>query len=206
MSSQKAALRSRCSLARLMASGGLALAIALLAACGSSLVGSGAQPTVTAIRATATATPPPPPTSVTVVRLSGFVEQNRVAPFQMTSLDIPKVQQLYQTARTLPRAIPRFSCPADSATGYEVSFMYGTTIVLQVLMIGNCHMLEVSGLPGCRDWPPSFTTQVADTLGVPVTTLYPSTPNGLLNTAGPNGPFAQPFPTEPVLISERCSY
>ncbi|HEX5441338.1 MAG TPA: hypothetical protein VFW76_10665, partial [Ktedonobacterales bacterium] len=116
------------------------------------------------------------------------------------------VLRLYDTARLLPRKYGGPSCPEDRAVGYELSFMHGTTVVLQVLMIGNCHMLEVSGLPGCRDWPPTFTAQVADTLGVPVTTLYPPPPGGLFNSAGTNGPFAQAFPTEPVLVSEKCSY
>ena len=162
------------------------------------------HPTVT--RATATATVLPLPTSIIVVRLSGFVQQNRVAPFHITSEDAAKVTQLYNIARALPRTYAGPGCPEDRAIGYEVTLMHGATVILQVLMICHCHMLEVSGLPGCRDWPPSFTTQVADTLGVLVTTLYPATPDGLLNTAGPNGPFAQAVPTEPVLVSEKCSY
>lgn len=206
MSRQQATKRSRHPPLRLTAYSALASVIVLLAACALPSTGNTALPTATVVRVPATATPPPPPTSVIVVRLSGFVAQTRVAPFQMTSHDVPKVQQLYQTARALPANHSAFGCTQSQAIGYELSFMHGATLVAQVLMINGCRLLEVSGLPGCRDWPPSFTTQVAATLGVPVTTLYPATPDGLLNTAGPNGPFAQAVPTEPVLVSEKCSY
>ncbi|HEU4783725.1 MAG TPA: hypothetical protein VFS83_10325 [Ktedonobacterales bacterium] len=195
--------RSRRTLLRVALSSAIALAMLLLAACGSS---ARTQPAATVVHATATATPLPAPTSLIVVRLSGFVEQNRVAPFQMTAQDTAKVLHLYQAARALPPAAPRISCALSRAIGYELSFMHENTVVLQVLLIFGCPTAEVSGLPGCRAWPPDFTAQIAATLGVPVTTLQPPPPNGLVNTAGPNGPFAQPLPTEPVLVSEKCSY
>lgn len=195
--------RSRSVLLQVALSSAFALALFLLAACSSS---ARTQPTATIVHATATATPLPAPTSLIVVRLSGFVEQNRVAPFQMTAQDTAKVLQLYQAARTLPPVPPRISCALSRAIGYELSFMHDNTVVLQVLLIFGCPTAEVSGLPGCRAWPPDFTAQIASTLGVPMTTLQPPPPNDLVNTASPSGPFAQAAPTEPILISAKCSY
>lgn len=201
MSKYQATMRFRLALLRLVIWSALAIATILLAACDSSSTDRGIQPAATVVPATAT--PLPPPTSLIVLRFSGYPEQNRVAPFQMTSQDASKVQQLYQTARALPPSQFNPGCPQDVDIGYELSFMHGSTIVLQVMLRGGCPVAELSGVHGCRMWTPDFTAQIAATLGIPVTTLEP--PNGLVNTAGPTGPFAQGLPTPPILVAGLCA-
>ena len=171
----------------------LMLAIISLAACGVTSNGAHAGPATTT--AHATATPLPVPTLLTVLRYSP--EDNRVALFQQTSQDVAKVQQLYRALDTLPYKAPGIGCPLYAeGFGYELSFMQGNTLVLQV-MLQTCYGVSISNSPGCRQWTPALTEQIAATLGVPVSTLGPT--DKLLNTAGPNGPFAQPAPTPPIL-------
>ena len=186
-------------LSRMVALSALMLAIVLLTACGAASTTSGA-PTAPPIRATAT---PLPPTSVTVLRFGGQVEVTHVAPFQRTSQDASNVLRLYQATYALPPPATQGAwCPIDLFIGYELSFKRGATVVLDVLLTGGCHIAKLINLPGCRAWPHDFTAQIAATLGVPVTTLEP--PYGLLNTAGPNGPFAQPGPSTSVRLPLRC--
>ena len=201
MSKHPVAVRSRYML-RLAICSTLALAVILLTACSVSPTHSVTAPTATGARATVTATPLPLPTSVIVLRFSGYPEQNRVAPFKMTSQDVAKVMRLYQAARALPLNQFNPGCPQDVDIGYELSFMYGNAIVLQVMLRGGCPVAELSGVHGCREWTPDFTAQIAATLGIPVTTLEP--PNGLVNTADSTGPFAQGLPTPPILVAGVC--
>jgi hypothetical protein len=173
----------------------LVLALVLLAACGASPNGTKAEPTATIVRANATATSLPLPTSLTVLRYSP--QDNRVGPFQQTSQDAAKVQELYRALDTLPYKVPAIGCPLYAeGFGYELSFMQGNTLVLQV-MLQTCYGVSISNSPDCRQWAPALTEQIAATLGVPVSALGPT--DKLLNTAGPNGPFAQPAPTPPIL-------
>lgn len=180
-----------------------ALAIILLAACGPSQGSGSAPPAATVARATATVPPLPAPTSVIVLRLGGFGEYTHVAPFQMTAQDTARVSQLYHAVSVLPLST-RVSCPRDQGVGYELSFLNGNTLVLQVVMDDACQLVKISSTsgPACRQWTPAFTAEIATTLGVSATTLEP--PNGLLNTAKPNGPLAQPVPTPPVLTPKSC--
>lgn len=181
-------------LPRLTLASALALAIVLLASCGVSPAASQTPPTSTVIQATAT---PLPPTSVTVLRYSP--QDNRVPPFQQSTQDAAKVQQLYQMLDTLPDKAPSISCPLYAyGMGYELSFMSDNTLVLQV-MLQTCYGVSISNMKGCRQWTPALTAQVAATLGVPASTL--ETQN-VINTAAPGGPFAQPAPTPPIL--PRC--
>jgi hypothetical protein len=185
--------RSRSALLRVALPSAFALAMLLLAACGSS---ARTQPTATVVHATATATPLPP-TSLTVLRYSP--QDNRVPPFQQSTQDAAKVQQLYHMLDTLPDKAPSISCPLYAyGMGYELSFMDGNTLVLQV-MLQTCYGVSISNAKGCRQWTPALTAQIAATLGVPASTL--ETQN-VINTTGPGGPFAQPAPTPPIL--PRC--
>ncbi|HEY7343379.1 MAG TPA: hypothetical protein VH591_21085 [Ktedonobacterales bacterium] len=168
------------------------MATTLLSACGVSSVGT---PIATKVRDTATATPLPLPTSLIVLRYSP--EDNRVAPFQQTSQDATKIQQLYHALNALPFKVSGISCPQYAqGLGYELSFMDGNTLVLQV-MLQTCYGVSISTSSDCRQWTPDLTAQIAETLGVPASMLGPA--EKLLNTAGPNGPFAQPAPTPPIL-------
>jgi hypothetical protein len=185
-------------LPRMVTLGTLMPAIVLLTACGAASTTSGA-PTATPIRATAT---PLPPTSVTVLRFGGSAEQNHVAPLQRTSRDTTSVQRLYQAAYALPPASQGAWCPIDRFIGYELTFQHGDTVMLEVLLSGGCPSAKLVQSSTCRAWTPNFTAQMAATLGVPVTTLAP--PKGLLNTAGPDGPFAPFGPTPPVSMPIRC--
>lgn len=174
----------------------LMLSITILAACGVAPTSGGTPPAATAIRATAT---PLPPTSVTIVRFS--TKDNRVPPFQQTTQDAAKVQQLYRSLDTLPYKVPGISCPLYAyGMGYELSFMHDSTLVLQVVL-QTCYGVSVSNSADCRQWTPALKTQIAATFDVPASTLETKT---LINAAGPNGPFAQPAPTPPVLVPARC--
>lgn len=184
-------------LPRLAVFGILVLAIVLLAACGVSPAASQTPPTATVIQATAT---PLPPTSVTVLRFGGPADQNRVAPFTKTAQDAANVQRLYNAVFALPPNQPRaVGCPIDLFIGYELSFMHGNTLVLEVLMTGGCPIVKLVGLSGCHTWTSDFTEQIAATLGVTLQPRYTS-----LNTAGPNGPFAPAVPTPFVPLPVRC--
>jgi len=179
---------------RLAVFSALALAIVLLAACGVSPAATRTPPTSTVIQATAT---PPSPTSLTVLRYSP--QDNQVPPFRQTTQDAAKVQQLYQLLDTLPHKEPTISCPLYGyGMGYELSFMAGNTLVLQV-MLQTCYGVSISNVKGCRQWTPALTSQIASTLGVPASTLEVA---NVIDTAGPGGPFAQPVPTPPIL--PRC--
>jgi hypothetical protein len=184
-------------LPRLALFGALAWAIILLAACGGLPAASGAAPTPTGARATAT---PLPPTSVTVLRFGGSSDETHVAPFQMTAQDATSVQHLYEAVHALPHDPHRIGCPNNLGIGYELSFMRGDTLVLEVLLTGGCPTAKLLNSSNCRAWTPAFTAQIAATLGVAETTLEP--PNGLVNTASPNGPFAPfgPIPSVPLPI------
>lgn len=187
--------RSQWATPRLAIEIALVLAFVLLAACKASPNGTKTEPTSTTERATATATLLPVPTSLTVLHYSP--QDNRVGPFQQTSQDAAKVRQLYRALDTLPYKAPGIGCPLYAeGFGYELTFMQGNTLVLQV-MLQTCYGVSTSNSPGCRQWTPALTAQIAATLGVPVSTLGPT--DKLLNTAGPNGPFAQPAPTPPIL-------
>lgn len=184
-------------LPRLAVFSALVLALVLLAACGVSPVATGTPTTGTVIQATAT---PLPPTSVTVLRFGGQANQNRVAPFMKTAQDAASVQRLYNAAFALPPNQPRaVGCPIDLFIGYELSFMHGDTLVLEVLMTGGCPIVKLVGLSGCHTWTSDFTAQIAATLGVTLPPLYTS-----LNTAGPKGPFAPAVPTPFVPLPVRC--
>lgn len=175
----------------------LMLAIISLAACGVSSSDIHAAPTTATAHASTTATPLPLPTSLTVLRYSP--EDNRAAPFQQTTSDTAKIQQLYHTLDALPYKAPSSSCPLYAyGTGYELSFMQGDTLVLQV-MLQTCYGVSISNSKSCRQWTPALTSQLAATFGVPSSALEPK---NVINTAGPNGPFAQPAPTPPILL--RC--
>lgn len=188
---KQVATRSRWALLRVALSSAFVLAIVLLAACGVSPAAAGMPPTAPVIRATATL---PAPTSLTVLRYSP--QDNRVPPFQQTTQDTAKVQQLYHMLDTLPYETPGISCPLYAyGMGYELSFMAGNTLVLQV-MLQTCYGVSASNSSDCRQWTPALTAQVAATLGVPASTL--ETQN-VINTARPGGPFAQPAPTPPLL-------
>ena len=187
-------------LSRLAVFSAILLTAILLAACGATPAASGTPSTITA-----TASPLSAPTSVIVLRLGGFGEQTRVAPFQMTTHDTARVMQLYQAVYALPPYPPdRISCALDQGVGYELSFMHGETLVLQVVMDDACRLILISSPPAplCRDWIPAFTAQITATVGTSVTTIDP--PSGLYHTAGPNGPFAQGAPTPPVFTHKRC--
>lgn len=179
----------------------LTMVVGVLSSCGTSIQHAGTL--VKTPAATATATVLPKPTSLTVLRFGG-VYDSHVAPFQMSTQDITKVQQLYDATVAQPPYSYRGAwCPADMGIGYELTFTSGDTVVRQVLLTGGCPTEKLSNPQGCRDWTPALTAQVAATVGVPVTTLEPA--YGLRNTAGPNGPFAPGGPTPPVVVPQSCA-
>lgn len=177
----------------------LIIVVTLMTACGAS-THRAAQAATTPI-ATATSSVPPPPTALAVLRFGGVANSN-VAPFQMSTQDAAKVQQLYKEALNSPPYPNYAGCPVELGIGYELSFTSGSTLVQQVMLTGGCPAVKLSNPAGCRAWTPTLTQQIADTLGVPATTIEP--PNGLRDTAGPNGPFAPGEPTPPILTPKYC--
>jgi hypothetical protein len=157
----------------------------LLAACGvvpavSDTPTTSDTPPAAAIRPTAT---PLPPTSVTIVRFSA--KDNRALPFQQTTQDATKVQQLYHSLDTLPYKVSSISGPLYAyGMGYELSFTHDSTLVLQVIL-QTCYGVRISNSSDCHQWTPALTTQIAATFDVPVSTLETKT---LINSTGPNGP------------------
>lgn len=189
-------------LPRLAVFGILVLAIVLLAACGAAPATNGAPLTATSTTIRATTTPLPP-TSVTIVRFS--TTDRQVAPFQRTTQDATKIHQLYRMLDTLPYKSPSGGSGCLLVTermGYELSFMHDNTLVLQVVLQGGCPGVHLSSSSDCRQWTLALTTQIAATFDVSTSTVAPL--EGLINTTGPNGPFAQPAPTPPVLVPMHC--
>ena len=187
-------------LPRLAVYGVLTLAITLLTACGASPATKGSQPTATVSRATET---PQPPTSVIVMRFGGESNENHVAPFQRAVQDSASTQRLYRAVYAQPPyTYAAVGCLQDRFIGYELSFMRGETLVLEVLLSGGCPIIKIVGVPGCRVWTSDFTSQIADALGISAATLEP--PDGLVNTASANGPFAPLGPTPSVSMPIRC--
>ncbi len=184
---------------RLPFGSGLALAGILLTACG---VSTATNSKSTTAHVTSTSTPSLPPTSVTVLRFGGLSSQNHVAPFQRTVQDAASVQRLYNAVYALPSPPTNVTCPQDRVIGYQLSFMRGNMLVLQVLLSGGCPVAALSNPPDCRRWTHALDTQLAATLEVPESTLVPL--SNLFNTAGPTGPFAPYGPTPPVLTNFHC--
>ncbi|MGH2485828.1 MAG: hypothetical protein ACRDHE_07450 [Ktedonobacterales bacterium] len=116
--------------------------------------------------------------------------------------DSSKVQTLYAAILAAPPPVHIDWCPADIGADYQLTFTSGPTIVLQIQMLEGCRKLVLSDSAGCRVWDGKFVAQLADTLGIPVSALL--TGGSLINTAGPNGPFAPQVPTPPLLTPTHC--
>jgi hypothetical protein len=124
-------------------------------------------------------------TSLHVLRTSAF-PQNHIPPFEATTRDPAKVRQFYQTLLALPTPPSGpINCPADFGVAYQLTFNSGTTVSSRATVdASGCGFVKIDGTT--RGWVRSdtFWQQLADTLGVPESAVYPVTPQ----PGGPSAP------------------
>lgn len=121
-----------------------------------------------------------PVTSLRVTQDVGF-PQNGILPFTGSSADAARVQRFYNALWALPYMAPgNYACPDDRGVRYHLTFQRGAEIVLRAeASPDGCQYvsLERAG-PFFRDdvhIPGSerFWVQLAETLGVPESDVYP---------------------------------
>jgi hypothetical protein len=121
-----------------------------------------------------------PVTSLLVTR-DGAFPQISITPFAGSSTDAAGVQRFYNAIWALPHAQPgQYACPIEYGVRYQLTFQRGADIVLRaVASPGGCGGVDLERAgPFFRDdgrmiAAESFWAQLAETLGVPESQVYP---------------------------------
>ena len=161
-----------------------ALVAMLVAGCGSN--GSPANsmaPAVPPVQSTPTAVPLP--TMLHVVAVGDPARPN-IAAYDVSRTDAVAVQQLYATTLALPVPPHGQFCGNYRGGGYQITFLRGTTVVLQAFMPdGYCPRVLLTQPDGCREPTSQYQAQLGALLGMPLRRLVD-------DSAAPGEPTAPP--------------